>query len=123
MTPEPDERASFRRIYILMACLGVLGMAACALWKGFQGAASFASGAAISLASFLSLQQLSPVLTGKAGGARLLFLSFRMLLLFGFAYAILQIYEGFLPATACGLLLAVAAVTLEAIYQLIYARA
>jgi len=113
----------FRRIYVLMAILAVVGLAACASWKGFRGAASFASGALISVASLLSLQQIGPILTGEAGGLRVFFLSFRMLLLFGFAYAILQIYEGFLPATACGLLLAVAAITLEAIYQLIYARA
>lgn len=123
MNPDPEPVSPFRRIYVLMAILAAAGLAGCAFWKGFRGAASFTAGAVISLASFLSLQQIGPVLTGKAGGLRVFFLSFRMLLLFGFAYAILQIYEGFLPATACGLLLAVAAITLEAIYQLIYARA
>ena len=106
-----------------MIALAAAGIAGCWVWKGFRGSASFVAGGAISVASFWSLQQVGPVLTGKAGGARVVFLSFRLLLLFAFAYAILNIYEGFLPATACGLLLSVTAITLEAVYQLIYARA
>ena len=123
MNPAPDEPAPFRRIYQLMAGLAVAGLVACAFWKGVQGALSFACGGVISVASFWSLQQAGPVLAGKAGNLRIFFLSFRLLLLFAFAYAILNIYEGFLPATACGLLLSVTAITLEAVFQLIYARA
>lgn len=115
---------------ILKVCLGVVaaGIAISAIWKGLAAALSFGAGAAVSLTSFYLLHRLVRDL-GKAlaggrppGAVSVVFHGFRFFLLGGAAYAIVRIYEVFLPAFVAGLLVPVTAATLEALYELIYAR-
>jgi hypothetical protein len=129
VNPEPhaapaDEAAVLQRIRRLMAILAVLGAGACFAWSGKSGAMSFLGGAALSATSLWSLQKLVNLFSAeKPGPLPVAFLTLRFLMIAGVAYVIVRTYEVFLPAVALGLLLSVAAITLEALYELIYARA
>ncbi len=115
---------------ILKVCLGVAaaGLLISAVWQGLRGALSFGAGAAISGSSFYMLHRLvrevgSTLAGGRRPGAFSVILhGFRFFLLGGAAYAIVRLYEVFLPAFVAGLLVPVTAATLEALYELIYAR-
>jgi hypothetical protein len=115
---------------IVKAGLGVAaaGLAASAMWKGLGGALSFGAGAAVSGASFYLLHRLvrnlGRALTGGPGPGpfSVILHGFRFFLLGGAAYAIVRFYDVFLPAFVAGLLVPVTAATLEALYELTYAR-
>ena len=112
----------------MMGVLAVAGCAVCLLWNGARGAASFLIGAGLSAGSFWSLQYLTASFTAavqgeRPGGVSTTLLLFRFFILAGAAYGILRFYEVHIPATGLGLSLAVLAITLEAIFELIYARA
>lgn len=115
---------------ILKVCLGVVaaGLAVSAIWKGAAGALSFGAGASVSGTSFYLLHRLVRDVGKALAGGRgpgvfsVVLHGFRFFLLGGAAYAIVRIYEVFLPAFVAGLLVPVTAATLEALYELIYAR-
>lgn len=116
------ERAA-ARIVKLIAVLSATGILAAWLWRGWAWGAGFALGAVISWLNFRWWKQLTDAL----GGARLrrtsaLFLAFRYILLGGGAYVILRASSISLPGMLAGLFVAVAAVILEILYELIYAR-
>lgn len=114
-----------RRIALIMAALAVIGGAAWFAARGLRGLISFAAGAAV---SSLSLWWLNRIVTsveqavrdGRTPGGRALLHSLRILLLGGGLYGILRLYEVFVPALVTGLLVAVTAITLDALYEWFY---
>ena len=113
-----------RRISLLLAVAGAIGFAA----QGNRGKAlSFLAGAGISCLSFYFLHRVVADLGGalegqKPHGATFVLLAFRLVLLGGATFAIVKVYGASVSALAVGLIVPVTAITLEALYELIYAR-
>ncbi len=113
-----------RRISLVLVVAGTIGFAA----QGNRGKAwSFLGGAAISSLSFYLLHRLVADLGGalegqKPRGASFVLHAFRLVLLGGATFAIVKVYGASSSALVVGLIVPVAAITLEAIYELIYAR-
>lgn len=125
MRADGGGEAALRRITRILLALAAAGAAGWLAAKGVRGLVSFAAGAAISGFSFWWLQRLARTLeqaakTGKAKGASAAVHSLRILLLGGALYGILRVYEVFAPALVTGLLVTVAAITLEVLYEWIY---
>jgi len=114
-----------RRIALFIGGLTLAGAIAWLAARGLQGLISFAAGAAV---SSLSLWWLNRIVTsveqavrdGRTPGGRALLHSLRILLLGGGLYGILRLYEVFVPALVTGLLVAVTAITLDALYEWFY---
>jgi hypothetical protein len=123
MSVSPDAGdGSLRRIARLMAVLAALGAVAWMVARGVPGVVSFVAGAAVSGLSFWWLQRIvrgmeEAAKSGRVRGASAVVHSFRILLLGGVLYGILRVYEVILPALVTGLLVAVTAITLEALYE------
>lgn len=115
-----------RRVVWIMAALTLAGGPACWIWAGRQGAVGFLAGAAVSWVSFGLLYRLvkdvESAASGRTGSAAAAALhSLRYLILGGAIYVIVRLYGVFVPALAIGLLVAVAAATLEAVYESFHA--
>jgi len=114
-----------RQIYVLLVVAGTIGFGA---QGNRRNAASFLAGAAISGVSFWLLKRLvddlGKALEGrKPRAAGLAVHLVRLLLLGGALFVILRVY-GASPNSLCvGLLVPVVSITLEALYEWIYARA
>jgi len=109
-----------------MVALTLAGTPFCALWAGRKGAIGFLTGAAVSWVSFSLLYRLvkdvESAASGRAGGAAAAVLhSLRYVVLGGAIYVIVRLYGVFVPALALGLLVAVAAATIEAVYESFHA--
>ncbi len=113
-----------RQISLVLAVAGVIGFAA-------QGnrlkAWSFLAGATIGSVSFHLLHRLVSDLGGalegkKPNGASFVLHTFRLALLGGAAFAIVKVYGSSVSALAVGSIVPVTAITLEALYEWIYAR-
>jgi hypothetical protein len=121
---EPDDifqrtAARVMRTMLLVAVIGSL----VALWRGWTYGVGFAVGA---WASWLNFRWLKSFIAGlgpggKASGFILLF-ALRYLLLAGAAYVILRYSRLSLPAMLAGLFVSLAAVIVEILIQLGYAR-
>jgi hypothetical protein len=114
------------RVVKIMILLTLAGVPLCALWAGRNGALGFLAGAAVSWASFGLLYRLvkdvESAASGRSGNAAAAVLhSLRYVVLGGAIYVIVKLYGVFVPALALGLLVAVAAATLEAIYETFHA--
>jgi len=125
-TSANDGAGVIRRVVKIMAGLTVAGAPFCSLWAGQKGALGFLAGAAVSWLSFSLLYRLvkdvESAASGRSGGAAAAVLhSLRYLVLGGAIYVIVKLYGVFVPALALGLLVAVAAATLEAIYEIFHA--
>lgn len=106
--------------------LSVAGAAVAAGWKGWEWGLGFLAGAAVSLLNFVWLHQLVAALGEGARRPRkrlVWFLALRYVLLGVVGYVIVKFFGLNLAAGLIGLLVAAAAVVLEIIYELIYARA
>jgi hypothetical protein len=128
LTSENDYSLVIGRVVRLMAVLGVLGAVVSWSLAGTRGLLGFLGGALLSSLSFWLLHRLVRDLSkgaegGRVGGPSVLLHAFRFLILAGVAYGILKTYEVSIPAMGAGLLVAVASITLEALYELFYARA
>ncbi len=113
------------RIRAVMLWLSIGGAAALLLW-GWQWSLGFLAGALASLLNFRWLHQVTASLGPDAARPRkrlLLFLLLRYALLVLCGYGIVVIFGLNLAAALLGLFVAVAAVILEILYELIYARA
>jgi hypothetical protein len=115
-----------RRVVWIMVALTLAGTPFCALWAGRKGAIGFLAGAAVSWVSFSLLYRLvkdvESAASGRAGGAGAAVLhSLRYVVLGGAIYVIVRLYGVFVPALALGLLVAVAAATIEAVYESFHA--
>lgn len=117
---------AIERIRRAMLWLSVAGAAVAAGWKGWEWGLGFLAGAAVSLLNFVWLHQLVATLGEGARRPRkrlVWFLALRYVLLGLGGYVIVKFFGLNLAAGLIGLLVAAAAVILEIIYELIYARA
>lgn len=126
MTMAPDplsfERASARigRILMVVAVLGTCSALALGGWKTGAG---FLLGAAISGLNYYWLHKLVASLGG--GGRpryRSVILGFRYLILGGGAYVIVRLSSISLRAVLAGLFVLTAALFVEVIFEIVYAR-
>jgi hypothetical protein len=111
--------ARVMRTMLLVAVIGSL----VALWRGWTYGVAFAVGA---WASWLNFRWIKGFVAGLGPGGKpsafALFFAVRYLLLAGFAYVILRYSKLSLPAMLAGLFVSLAAVTIEVLIQLGYAR-
>ena len=111
------------RMLRTMVGLAIGGSVLLLLTRGWTWGAGFALGAAVSWLNFHWLKQIVEALGGSRPRARLaLLLGARYLLLGGGAYVIVEYSFISLPAALAGLFVSVAAVILEILFQLAYAR-
>ena len=125
-TSANDGAGVVRRVVWIMIALTLAGTPFCALWAGQKGAIGFLAGAGVSWVSFSLLYKLVKDVESAASGsfgsaASILIHSLRYLILGGAIYVIVRLYGVFVPALALGLLVAVAASTIEAIYESFHA--
>lgn len=110
------------RMTRIAAATGVAGVLIVAIWRGPREAAGFLAGAVISLINFRWWTGIANALgaSGKAplrASATLLFA--RYLVVAGAIYVIVRILEIKVAAVLAGLFVAVAAVLIEILYELI----
>jgi hypothetical protein len=113
---------AIRRISRLTLVLGLIGTAATASVRGIRDGLAFLIGASLSYASFWGWQQLANAITPGRKPRSSRFFVFRMLALAGLAYVIIRFLGLNVAVAVAGLLVSTAAVLLEIIYELIYAR-
>ncbi len=128
-SPAAEERfyrQAMRRIYLHVLWLSLAGALAAGWWHGTAAALGFLLGAGASALNFRWLHRLVDSLgpdrppPGKGLGA---VLSLRYLLFAVVGYVIVKYFDVNLMAALLGLFVAVAAVFVEVLYELIYARA
>jgi len=127
---DPDQLfygRALARIQSLIVFLGAAGMVAAGVYGGWRWAAGYLLGAIASYANFRWLKQivsaLSDAAARKSPGTRVaVIFGLRYLLLGISAYAILNYSTLSLAAALAGLFVSVAAVILEILYELMYAR-
>ena len=123
-----DLDRAIRRIFRLNLALTVSGAVLYYATRGWRGALGFLLGGLISYLNFRWLKRTVDSLSDLAGGKKpprasvAVFLGLRYLLLALGAYAILKFSEISLSATLVGLFAPAAAVILEILIELIYAR-
>jgi hypothetical protein len=111
------------RIFKVMLVLAAGGAMVALVWRGWAAGAGFALGAAVSWLNFRWLKHVVDGLGSKRARPRLALLAgFRYLLLGGGAYVILRYSSISLPATLVGLFVSVAAIIVETVFEVIYAR-
>ncbi len=115
------------RIQYLMMVLGGAGLAAAAIYGGWRWSAGYLLGAIASYVNFRWLKQIVSALSDAAAkkppSTRVaVIFGLRYLLLGIGAYAILNFSTLSLAAAFAGLFVSVAAVILEILYELMYAR-
>lgn len=122
----PDARdwdAVLRRIIRWQWRMAAGGLGAWWLFAGFSWALSFALGAGLALLSFFLLHRaVVRSEPGKSNVTAWLLAATRYLLYALIIFAIVKNYEVRLTAAVTGICISVAAITLEAIYELIHAR-
>ena len=120
----PDELTYERaaeRILRIMAAIATLGsVVAWAVW-GWKSGAGFLLGSLISGLNFVLLKALVDRLGGTRPRRRFL-LAFRYPLLAGCVYVILRLSPISLPAVLAGIFVFTAAVFIEVIFEIAYAR-
>jgi hypothetical protein len=119
-------RKAVSRILRLMAVFAAGGSLAALLWRGWSWGAGFAFGAGIAWANFLLLKKLTESL-GAAGSkppstGSAVFLGSRYLILGAVVYATLRFTSINVLAAAIGLFVSLAAVLVEILFELVYAR-
>ena len=131
MTSESDAAAreqlwmdrAVARIWKLIWAIGAAGAVALVAWRGWWWGAGWVIGTAVSALNFRWLKQLVLAIGGEAAKPRkAVFLGMRYVLLGGGAYVILRFSAISLPAALSGLFVSVAAVIVEIILELAYAR-
>lgn len=111
-----------RRVTWIILALALIGFAFLALTKGMRIGAAFLIGATVSYGSFWGWRQLVDALTPEPKKRSSFPFVARILLLIVMAYAIIKFLGLNVAAAASGLLVSAAAVLLELIFELIYAR-
>jgi hypothetical protein len=120
-------RDAMRRIYLNLLWVSAAGTAAALIFAGWRASAGFAAGAAVSAVNFRWFHRLVDALGPTQPPSRSMagmawFLGFRYLIFGLGAYAIVRYFRIQPAALVAGLLVVVAAVLLEILYELIYAR-
>ena len=125
-TPASDHRHLARaveRIWKAIFTLAAAGTIALWAWRGWTWGAGFALGSAISALNFRWLKQVATAIGDTRAKPRMaVLLGLRYAILGGLAYVILKYSAISLPALLWGLFVAVAAVILEILIELAYAR-
>lgn len=107
-----------------MAALSVPGIAAAAFLQGASGALGFATGAAFSTVNFWFwhrlVRRLGATSDGSASKASIVTFALRYFLFAAGLYATIRYFEASLSAALTGIFVAVAAVVVEALIELIY---
>jgi hypothetical protein len=111
-----------RRVTWIILALAIMGSAVVAIVKSIRIGLAFLIGATVSYGSFWGWRQLVDALTPGAKKRSSFPFMARILLLIAVAYAIIKFLGLNVAAAASGLLVSAAAVLLELIYELIYAR-
>jgi hypothetical protein len=126
MTTTPEERLLERGIERIWKVMGIVaggGAAGLLVWRGWTWSAGWLIGSAVSALNFRWLKQLTESLgETDAKPRKAVFLGLRYLLLGGVAYVILKYSSISLPAALAGLFVSVAAVIVEILFELVYAR-
>jgi hypothetical protein len=122
----PAEQAFYdrfiRRVSWIILALALIGSAVMALVKGARIGLAFLVGAMVSYASFWGWRQVVDAVTPAPRKRSSFPFILRILLLFVLAYAIIRFLGLNVAAAASGLLVSAAAVLLELVFELIYAR-
>ena len=118
--PAFDARV-LRRIHWIILILGIAGSIAFAVARGPRTGGGFLIGAAVSFLSFWRWEQVVNAL-GTKPTRKSLFWMLRFLFVAALAYAIIRLARVDLKAALAGLLVSAAAVIIEIVYELIYAR-
>jgi hypothetical protein len=112
--------ARIRKLTIALSVAGVIGML---LWRGWPWGLGFALGGGLSALNFHWLKRAASTIgTAQAKPRMAVVLGLRYLILGGIAYVILKYSAISLSAMFWGLFVAVAAVVLEILFELVYAR-
>jgi hypothetical protein len=118
-------RRAVQRILRFMTVLACGGTLVALAWRGWRSGAGFAFGAAIAWINFLLLKRITDSLGGapsKGSVRRAVVLGSRYLILGGLAYAILRLTGINTLAAVTGLFVSLAAVLIEILFELVYAR-
>lgn len=120
---DPDHQFALVRIQKASFAISAGGTVGLFVWAGWTWAAGFALGSAISWLNYRWLKQVAYALGTADPPKRIaIVLGLRYLLLGGGAYVILRFSKISMPAVLLGLFVTVAAVIVEIIIQLAYAR-
>ena len=120
---DPDHQLALARIQKATFALGAGGTVLALAWGGWMWGAGFALGAVISWLNYRWLKQAAYALGTPNPPKRVAVLwGLRYLLLGGGAYVILRFSKISITAVLLGLFVSVAAVIVEIIIQLAYAR-
>jgi len=114
---------ALRRIYVAMACLGILGGTGVGIWKGWRPALAFLLGAAASGLNFRWLHQVVGAMGPDARPAPrrvYAFFAVRYLLLGAGGYVIVKVFGMNAIAALAGLFVPVAALIVEILYELVH---
>jgi hypothetical protein len=126
MTLSPDERRlslAIGRMSQIMIALAIAGSLVLLVWRGWTWSAGWLLGCFGSALNFHWLRRVTEALGAAAApDRRAVLLGLRYLLLGGGAYVILKYTTISLPATLAGLFISTAAVILEILIELMYAR-
>lgn len=119
-----DLRAAAVRIYLVMAGLAAAGAIVTAFIGGWNAALGFATGAAFSIVNFWfwhrMVRRVGDTSETAAGKGSVLTFALRYFLFAAGLYATIHYFEASLSAALIGIFVAVAAVLLEALIELIY---
>jgi ATP synthase I chain len=128
MKPSDEEiyRNAVARMLRIIAMLAGGGSLAFFVWRGWKWGAGFAFGAGVAWVNFLLLKKLTDSL-GVAGpkppsAGSAVFLGSRYLMLGAVVYATLRFTSISMLAAAIGLFVSLAAVLVEILFELVYAR-
>lgn len=114
---------TLNRIVWTQAGLALAGTTATASLLGRKGALGFVAGALIAAASFWVLHRFVAALGGeRPNPLSFVLISVRLMLAGWVLYVILNTYQVHRTALALGIATPVAAITLVALYELLYAR-
>jgi hypothetical protein len=123
---ERHYRAALHRIYRYMVVLSVAGSVVVTYYAGTSWGIGFLLGAFISAINFRWLHRMvdsvGPNPATKPGKGLTFLLSFRYVILGLVGYVIVRYFKVNIMAALIGLFVAVAAVLIEILYELIYAR-
>jgi hypothetical protein len=126
---EPDQAlfdAAVLRIARLTAAFAAGGCLVCLVWKGWTWCVAYLLGAGASYLNFRWLKRMVDTLGGATGDRPspkfAVLIGLRYLLLAAGGYVIVNFTTLSLPAALTGLFVPVAAVILEIIFELVYAR-
>jgi hypothetical protein len=117
---------ALRRITRIMAAVAAAGCLACLILRGWKWGLGYLMGAAASCMNFRWLKRVVNSLGGvpdrRLSPKFAILMGLRYLLLAAGAYVIVNFTSLSLPAAIAGLFVPVAAVILEIVFELIYAR-